>query len=135
MTFGLLGISGLMMAGINNSTGSDLASRANQSAIEIMDAMRANRGNAASYVLTYATETATLTGTTPQDLDRKQWRENIERLPRGGSAIAAVAGSANTYKVSIRYANCIGTLIKAENDNCKDNNAASLREIEYTFQI
>lgn len=135
MTFGLLGISGLMMAGVNNSTGSDLASRANQSAIQIMDAMRANRGNAASYVLTYSTETSTLTGTTPQNVDRKQWRENIERLPRGGSAIEAVAGSANTYKVLVRYANCIGAQIDTEKENCKNNNAASLREIEYTFQI
>lgn len=134
MTFGLLGISGLMVAGVNNSTGSDLASRANQSAIEIMDAMRANRGNAANYVIAYTTLTSTLTGTTPQDVDRKQWREIIERLPGGGGAIEVVAGSTNTYKVLVRFSNCLGTLSADEKTKCASSTAGS-REIEYTFQI
>lgn len=134
MTFGLLGISGLMMAGVNNSTGSDLASRANQSAIEIMDAMRANRGNAANYVIAYTTLTSTLTGTTPQDVDRKQWREIIERLPGGGGAIETVAGTANTYKVLVRFSNCLGTLSADEKTKCASSTVGR-REIEYTFQI
>jgi type IV pilus assembly protein PilV len=134
MTFGLLGISGLMMSGVNNSTGSDLASRANQSASEIMDAMRANRGNAASYVITYGTATTTITGTTTADTDRKQWREAIERLPAGASEITATA-VANTYIVKIKFANCLGTLNEVEMTACKNNAATSRREIIYTFQV
>ena len=134
MTFGLLGISGLMMSGVNNSTGSDLASRANQSASEIMDAMRANRGNAASYVISYGTASSTLTGTTTADKDRKQWLEALERLPAGAGEIKATA-VANTYTVEIKFANCIGSLNKTEMDNCIANNADSRRKIKFTFQV
>lgn len=133
MTFGLLGISGLMMSGVNNSTGSDLASRANQSANEIMDAMRANRGNAASYVISYGTATSTLTGTTTADLDRKQWRDALERLPAGAGEITATG--ANTYTVEVRFANCLGSLNKTEMDNCIANNVSSRRKIKFTFQV
>jgi type IV pilus assembly protein PilV len=134
MTFGLLGISGLMMSGVNNSTGSDLASRANQSASEIMDAMRANRGNAASYVIDYTTATSTLTGTTTVDLDRKQWRDAVERLPAGASAITST-GTANTYDVKIKFANCLGTLNETEMTQCKNNSTNSRREIIFRFQV
>jgi type IV pilus assembly protein PilV len=134
MTFGLLGISGLMMSGVNNSTGSDLSSRANQSANEIMDAMRANRGNAASYVTDYGTTESSITGTTTADLDRKQWIAALARLPAGTGEIKATT-VANTYTVKVRFANCLGSLNKDERDACIDNAATSRRTIEFTFQI
>lgn len=133
MTFGLLGISGLMMAGVNNSTGSDLASRANQSASEIMDAMRANRGNAANYVIDYATDASTSPTTTAQN-DIKQWRESLALLPAGNGQIKAVTG-VNTYEVRVRFANCIGTLSADEVKACKDNAATNKRELVFIFKV
>jgi type IV pilus assembly protein PilV len=134
MTFGLLGIGGLMMAGVNNSTGSDLASRANQSASEIMDAMRANRGNAASYVVDFGTASTTLTGTTTADKDRKQWLAALEQLPAGSGQIKTVTG-VNTYEVRIRFANCIGTLSAVEITACTNNSATSKRELVFVFKV
>jgi type IV pilus assembly protein PilV len=134
MSFGLLGISGLMMSGVNNSTGSDLASRANQSASEIMDAMRANRGNADKYVVNYGTKSSTFTGTTTADIDRKQWLAALELLPAGTGEIKAVTGT-NTYEVKIRFANCIGTLNKTQLDACKNNAATSKRELTFVFKV
>ena len=134
MTFGLLGISGLMMSGVNNSTGSDLASRASQSASEIMDAMRANRENAANYKTVLGTKAANITGTTVADNDRKAWLLALERLPGGAGEIDTVAGTSNTYKVIVRFANCIGTLSKDEKDKCVAGTGEK-REIPFTFQI
>ncbi len=136
MTIGLLGISGLMLAGVNNSTGFDLASRASQSANEIMDAMRANSANAAGYVTPYATNAATLTTTTPVDTDRVQWLQVVRRLPGGDGKIEAVAGSPGEYLVSIRFANCLGSLSPTELANClavSSNN--DKRTISFQFRI
>lgn len=133
MTFGLLGISGLMMAGVNNSTGSDLASRANQAASEIMDAMRANRGNAVNYVTDFETDPASITGTSPADTDRKQWLQTLALLP-GGSGEIKAGLAANTYTVKVRFANCIGTLSALEAKACVDGTGEK-RTILFIFQI
>jgi type IV pilus assembly protein PilV len=134
MTFGLLGISGLMMSGVNNSTGSDLASRASQSASEIMDAMRANRENAANYKTALGTKSTSITGTTVADKDRKAWLEAVERLPGGVAEIEIPSGTTNTYRVTIRFSNCIGSLSEEEKKNCV-NGTAEKRPIIFTFQI
>lgn len=132
MTFGLLGISGLMMSGVNNSTGSDLASRATQSANEIMDAMRANRENAANYKTVVGTKSKDISGTSVANADRKAWLEGIERLPGGNGEIDIVTGTINTYRITVSYANCIGTLSAAEKEICA---AGQKRPISFVFQI
>ena len=134
MTFGLLGISGLMMSGVNNATGSDLASRASQSASEIMDAMRANRENAANYITSIGTKSTDISGTTVADTDRVAWLKALELLPGGAGEIQPVPGTTNTYKVIIRFANCIGSLSTEEKTNCT-NGTGEKREIPFTFQI
>ena len=140
MTFGLLGISGLMMKGVDNSTGSDLASHASQSASEIMDAMRANsKVNTATnstYLTTYNTPTSTLTGTLPENTDRLQWLQAIRRLPGGDGKIERDAAVVNGYIVTVRFANCIGTLSQTEKDKCVAAfNNGEKREIAFKFKI
>lgn len=136
MTFGLLGIGGLMMSGINNSTNSDLASRASQSASEIMDAMRANPDNASAYLTNFGTDPAGLTGDLPQNTDRKQWLEALRRLPGGDGAITTDTTTAdpNDYIVTVRYANCIGTLNDAEKTSCI-NASGQNRPLVFYFKI
>lgn len=136
MTIGLLGISGLMLSGVNNSTGMDLASRASQSANQIMDAMRANSSNAAAYVTAYGTNSSTLTGTTPANNDRKQWLETIQRLPGGDGKIEADALSPGQYLVSIRFSNCVGSLSTAEMAQCTTiSSDGEKRTISFRFRI
>lgn len=145
MTIGLLGVGALMMSGVNNATGFDLSSRASQAANEIMDAMRANATNAKDYITAYGTAPASLTGTTPAAADRNQWLTNVQRLPGGDgrityadptSACAAANLSACDYIVSIRFANCLGTLSAAEQTACQavasDNEK---RIISFRFRI
>lgn len=145
MTIGLLGIGALLMSGVNNATGFDLSSRASQAANEIMDAMRANATNAKDYITPYGTAPADLTGSTPANADRNQWLTNVQRLPGGDgriayadatSACAASGLSACDYIVSIRFANCLGTLSAAELAAC--TNVASdneKRTISFRFRI
>ena len=136
MTIGLLGISGLMLSGVNNSTGMDLSSRAGQSASQIMDAMRANPANAANYVTSYGTDPATLTGTTPQDSDRKLWLEAVKLLPGGDGKITAVAGLAGQYEVEVRFSTCLGTLSTDEKTACTTVTGDSdKKKIKFTFKI
>lgn len=136
MTIGLLGVSGLMLSGVNNSTGFDLASRASQSANEIMDAMRANSVNAGSYVTAYGTNPASLTGTTTAETDRKQWLESIQRLPGGDGKIEIDAAFPGEYLVSIRFANCLGSLSSAELANCQTvASDGEKRTISFRFRI
>ncbi len=145
MTLGLLGIGGLLLSGVNNTTGFDLASRASQSASEIMDAMRANSNNASAYITEYGTKPSTLTATSPASADRKQWLEAINRLPGGDgqikyadetSACAVALASICEYEVTVRFSNCIGSLSKAEFDNCvAASNNNEKRPVTFRFRI
>jgi type IV pilus assembly protein PilV len=136
MTIGMLGVSGLMMAGVNNTTGFDLSSRASQAANEIMDAMRANSSNTASYVTAYGTAPSSLTGTTPQDTDRKRWLEEVKKLPGGDGKIEAVIANPGEYLVVVRFANCMGTLSDTEKSRCLSaTNDNEKREIQFRFKI
>jgi type IV pilus assembly protein PilV len=136
MTIGLLGISGLMLSGVNNSTGFDLSSRANQSANQIMDAMRANSTNADAYVTTYGTDPTTLTDTAPAVSDRKQWLETVRRLPGGDGRIEADAAVAGQYVITVRYSNCLGSLSTVERGACTNPAADSeKRELSFRFRI
>lgn len=136
MTIGLLGISGLMLSGVNNSTGSDLASRANQSANQIMDAMRANSTNAGAYVTAYGTDPTTLTGTAPAVSDRRQWLQMVRRLPGGDGRIEADAAVLGQYVITVRYSNCLGSLSTVEQSACASPAADSdKREISFRFRI
>jgi type IV pilus assembly protein PilV len=119
MTFGLLGISGLMVKGINNSTGTDFTSRATQSAMDMMDAMRANRTAALAEPSPYITinyvTAADITGTTIADLDKKQWLTNLATLPGNGGRIER---NGTIYTITVRFSNCIGTLNAADTQTC-----------------
>jgi type IV pilus assembly protein PilV len=121
MTFGLLGISGLMVRGINNSTGTDLTSRATQSAIDMMDTLRANRTQALAPVSPYVTigyvTANSITGSTIPDLEKKQWLTSLNVLPGAGGQIKR---NGTIYEISVRFSNCIGTLIEADKQKCVD---------------
>jgi type IV pilus assembly protein PilV len=145
MSFGLLGIGGLMMSGVNNSTGSDLASRATQSASEIMDAMRANSAlNTATnskYILGYGTSLTSLSGTAPENVDRLQWLTTLRRdLPGGDGKIERDpdVNVTNGYIVTIQFVNCIGTLNATEKTACvnaSNSNTTHIRQIPFKFKI
>jgi type IV pilus assembly protein PilV len=119
MTIGLVGISGLMLSGINNSTGFDLRSRASQSANEIMDAMRANSSNAGAYAVAYDKDLSSITGTDTASTDLKQWLQAVRRLPNGDGKIEVDATLPGVYLVSVRFSNCLGSISTSAVSDCK----------------
>ena len=136
MTIGLLGISGLLLSGVNNSTGIDLSSRASQSANQIIDAMRANSSNVTLYETDWGTDPTSLSGTSPADTDRKQWLLALNQLPGGDGKIEAVAGMPGQFQISIRFANCLGSISNVEANNCKSvSNNNEKRVISFLFRI
>jgi type IV pilus assembly protein PilV len=145
MSFGLLGIGGLMMSGVNNSTGSDLASRATQSASEIMDAMRANSAlNTAAnsrYIVGYGTTLTSLAGTQPENVDRRQWLTTLRRdLPGGDGKIERDpdVNVSNGYIITVQFVNCIGTLNATEKTACvnaSNSNTTHIRQLPFKFKI
>lgn len=145
MSFGLLGIGGLMVSGMNNSTGSDLASRATQSASEIMDAMRANSAlnlpTNSKYIVGYNTTLTSLSSSAPEDVDRRQWLTTLRSgLPGGDGKIErdADVNVSNGYIVTIKFVNCMGTLNQTEKTACVNastSNTTHIREIPFKFKI
>ncbi|HFB66202.1 MAG TPA: type IV pilus modification protein PilV [Aeromonadales bacterium] len=94
---GLLGIAGLQIAGINNNHSAYVRSQATVLANDIIDRMRANRISAenGNYDLTIAESKPS--GTSLEDIDRKQWLDNIANiLPEGDASIATSSGGGNT---------------------------------------
>jgi type IV pilus assembly protein PilV len=136
MTFGLLGISGLMVKGISNSTGSDLASRASQSSGLIMDAMRANTLQLSSYDTRFATNATTYASpTSTAESDLFQWKTAVERLP-GGQGDIKCNPTSFVCTVSVLYRNCMGTLSQNEISACASNTTttSNSRTIDYQFR-
>lgn len=99
LSIGLLGLAGLQAVSIRMNHGAYMRSQATNLAYEIADSMRANRGNASTYVGTYATIPCVLTynrttsGTTGA-ADIAEWRNRLAcLLPSGRGAIAVPANS------------------------------------------
>lgn len=138
MAFGLLGISGLMVKGIDNSTGADLSSRATQAANQMIDALRANRANFGSYTVTFANTAAdfpNLETSSVQDRDRNQWLTTLARLPNGDGDVTCVAAVPTQIicTINVRFNNCIATS-RDEVAACTSG-TANIRTLTFVSQI
>lgn len=136
MTLGLLGVGGLLLTGLNNATASDLASRATQSANEMMDAMRANPTNKSQYVIAWDA-TIPATPATVAESDIANWLTAVRRIPGGDGQIQLASGATTEYVITIRFSNCLGSLSSAEKTACTGTagNTASLRTIAFNFGV
>lgn len=136
MAFGLLGISGLMVKGIDNSTGADLSSRATQAANQMIDALRANRANFGNYTVTFANTAADFSTTSVQDLDRNQWLTTLAVLPNGDGDVTCDATNPARIicTIRVRFSNCIGALNATQLTACASV-AGNIRTLTFVSQI
>lgn len=104
LAIGLLGLAGLQTISLKMSQGSTLRVQATNLAYEIADAMRANKGNASSYVGTVsATCNRTLPyswGTDIAASDLAIWQNRLACLLPSGSGTIAVTGATATITVT-----------------------------------
>jgi type IV pilus assembly protein PilV len=135
MAFGLLGISGLMVKGIDNATGSDLSSRATQAANQIIDAIKASDTTTLEIYNVDLGDNASKfsSGTTQQDRDRSQWLTTLSRLP-GGDGSVGCSSTTRLCTITVQFRNCIGTLSGAEQTACAGN-VGNIRTLRFVSQI
>ncbi|MEO8600778.1 MAG: type IV pilus modification protein PilV, partial [bacterium] len=87
LSFGLLGIAGLLVSGVSNAAGSEATAKANQLAADMADRIRANPKMGVSatseYTRTFASPVPTSPTTIAQS-DKKVWLDALAaQLPQG----------------------------------------------------
>jgi type IV pilus assembly protein PilV len=133
LTFGLLGVAGLMFSGVSNVLASESATKATQLAADMADRIRANTDNAHGGSMSATTGYAHSFGSpapaapvTAAEQDVKDWLEAIKaQLPQGDGQIKAYnTGGSRKYTIEVHWAQCLGTLSKAETEGtggCTNN--------------
>ena len=140
LSFGLLGVAGLLVKGVSNAAGSEATSKANQLILDMADRMRANSTNALSasteYLLSYGDAVPTaITSIALQD--KKDWMNAIAaQLPAGQGKISnTVAGGARKVSIGVRWSACLGTISDADTTACTDNSATAFRYMEMEIRL
>lgn len=104
VSIGLLGVAALQMTGLQNNHSANLRSQASLYSYEIIDSIRANRGNAANYDKDFGDlgEPEPGNGNTAAEQDLNDWIANLrDQFPEGEAQI--VTGPGDRVRVSIRW--------------------------------
>ena len=143
LMFGLLGVAGLLFSGVSNVLASESTTKATQLAADMADRIRANPGAATSSTSEYSIrfgDAAPSTTTTIAKQDVKDWREAIvAQLPQGSGQITAyTTGGERKYTIEVHWAQCLGTLSKAETEGaagCVNNPDAAFKTVLVELRI
>lgn len=141
LSFGLLGVAGLLVGGVSNAAASEAYSKASQLAADMADRIRANSGAALSASSEYNLDYSDSVPTTPNSIaliDKKIWMEAIAaQLPQGkGKLVSTVSGGARQYDIYIRWSNCLGTLLKdSDKAACESAPDSSFREFRMELRL
>jgi type IV pilus assembly protein PilV len=133
LTFGLLGVAGLLVKGMSNAAAAETHAKATQLVADISDRMRANPAGTLSATSQYNTnqgksdsdvwnESAPADVSTIANYDKQVWMTAIAaQLPEGSGRI--VVDSVNRkVLISIRWTSCMGTQSQDEKEACVNNN-------------
>ncbi len=106
LSIGLLGVAALQMTGLRNNLSAAWRSQATYLAYDIIDRMRANRGQAAAYNVSYGAYGGSGSVATN---DLTSWKGNLTTvLPEGDGSVvvtpvATPNGTLNTVTVTIKW--------------------------------
>jgi type IV pilus assembly protein PilV len=140
LSFGLLGVAGLLVGGVSNAAASEGLAKATQLAADMADRIRANPTVALSasseYLFAYS-DSAPTNPTTIALKDKKEWLEALAReLPQGdGKITSVVSGGQRKVVIEVRWNNCFGTINDADTITCKDNSAAAFRYTSFELRL
>ena len=140
LSFGLLGVAGLLVSGVSNAAASEAMSKASQLAADMADRMRANplvALSATSEYITPYTDTAPTAPVTIAQRDKKEWLEALAaQLPQGDGKITnTVSGGQRKVEIEVRWSNCLGTLNDASRTACTDNSATAFKTIGLELRL
>ncbi|MEW6132414.1 MAG: type IV pilus modification protein PilV [Pseudomonadota bacterium] len=98
LSLGMLGLAGLQAVSLKTNANAHLRSQAVILAYDMIDRMRSNSGNVASYALAFADD-APATPATVAENDLSQWLDNISATLPAGDGEVEIAGGAVTVRV------------------------------------
>ena len=136
LSFGLLGISVLLVKGISNSSSSESMSKANLLVADMADRIRANPAVAKiphnEYLRNYEAPMSSSSHTIAQN-DMNEWLKSLQaQLPQGDGEITL---DSSTLVIGVRWSNCIGTLSTADREGCKNKSDAAFKSINYELRL
>ena len=140
LSFGLLGVAGLLVSGVSNAASSEAMSKASQLAADMADRMRANPLVALSatseYITTYA-DGPPATPVTIAQRDKRDWLVALAtQLPQGDGRITnTVSGGQRKVEIEVRWSNCLGTLSDAARTLCTDNSDAAFKTFVFELRL
>ncbi len=141
LTFGLLGVAGLLVKGVSNAAASEALSKASQLTADMADRMRANPAIALSASSEYLTAYSDSIPTNPATValqDKQAWMTALAaQLPQGAGQITnMVAGGARTVNITVRWSKCLGTtLSNADNTSCGSSGDSSAAFRTFNFEL
>ena len=130
LSFGLLGVAGLLVSGVSNAASSEAMSKASHLAADMADRIRANpsgaRSSSSQYRTAYSDDAPTDVSTIVNQ-DKKIWLDALaKQLPQGDGKITyTTVGSDFKVEIETRWSKCLGTLNDTDQTSCKGANAAS----------
>ncbi|HAL40331.1 MAG TPA: type IV pilus modification protein PilV [Polaromonas sp.] len=138
LSFGLLGIAGLLVNGVSNASGSEAMAKASQLAADMADRIRANPvvgvSATSEYITTYA-DTPPSSPVTIAMKDKKDWLEALAaQLPQGDGQIT-VDNTLRKVVITVRWSNCLGTLNDADRTACTDNAATAFKTVSFELRL
>ena len=151
LAFGLLGVAGLLVKGVSNSSSSEAMAKASQLAGDLADRMRANSKDAVSagsnYVINEgratnnpslwidAVPTAAEAAASVGKKDVKDWAASLAtQLPEGRGRVE-VDDTNRKVLIEVAWSNCLGTLSDADTTQCKNNSAAAFKKIQFEVRL
>ncbi|SFU94330.1 type IV pilus assembly protein PilV [Polaromonas sp. YR568] len=140
LSFGLLGVAGLLVNGVSNAVASESMAKASQLAADMADRIRANPTVALSATSEYLTLYSDSPPSSPTSIalnDKKVWLEALAaQLPQGDGQITnSVSGTDRKVTIQVRWSNCLGTLSDADLTACTDNSGAAFKTVTFELRL
>lgn len=140
LSFGMLGVAGLLVSGVSNAAASEATAKASQLAADMADRIRANPAVALSASSEYITAYSDVPPSSPSTIaqaDKKVWLEALAaQLPDGDGQITnSVAGGARKLDITVRWNNCLGTLSTADRTSCTNNSTTAYKSVTFELRL
>lgn len=142
VSFGLLGVAGLLVRGVSNASASESMAKASLLAAGMADRIRANPAVAIApsneYLRSYGDSMPTLpTSPIIALIDVNEWLRSLTaQLPQGDGEIS-IPDPLTPRKVviGVRWSNCLGTLSTSDQHACKNDSAAAFKSVTYELRL
>lgn len=152
LAFGLLGVAGLLVKGVSNSSSSEAMAKASQLAGDLADRMRANPKDAiqagSNYLINSGSGVATRpdlwTDSPPTSVqaaalvgknDIKEWMTALAAQLPSGRGRVTVDDTLRKAVIEVAWSNCSGTLSATEQTACENSSSTAFKKIRFEVRL